>query len=139
MASFNKFNQFVEDLAHGVHNFSADTIRVALSDTAPGASDATLANITEITAQNGYSAGGPQTAISNSGQLSGTYTLDLTDVTITASGGTIGPFRYVIVYNDSQTSPADPLIGWYDYGSSITLNDGEQFTVDFEPTLLTLS
>jgi hypothetical protein len=133
MAAFNKFNAFVENLAEGVHDLQNDTLKIMLTDTAPSASNATASDITEITAQNGYAAGGAQATVSSSGQTSGTYKLVLDDVTITAGGGSIGPFRYAVLYNDTPTSPADPLIGWYDYGSSITLNDGEPLTVDFDP------
>jgi hypothetical protein len=134
VATFNKFHQFVEDRAHGVHDLENDTLKWLLSNTAPQASNAIKADITEITAQNGYSAGGPTVTISSSGQTSGTYKLVLADVVITASGGTIGPFRYAILYNDTPTTPADPLIGYYDYGSSITLNDTETFTLDCDAT-----
>lgn len=134
MATFNKFNQFSEDVAEKVHNLGADTLKVMLTNTAPVATNTVKANLTEITAQNGYSAGGTQATISSSAQTSGTYKLVLADVVFTASGGSIGPLRYVVLYNDTPTLPADPLIGWWDYGSSITLNDGETFTTDFDAT-----
>jgi hypothetical protein len=134
MASYNKFQQFVEDLAEKVHNLGADTLKVMLTNTAPVATNSIRGNLTEITAQNGYAAGGPTVSITSSAHTTGTYKLVLADVTITASGGTIGPFRYAVLYNDTPTSPADPLIAWWDYGSSITLADGEPFTVDFDPT-----
>lgn len=130
MAAFNKFNAFVENIAEKVHNLGADTLKVGLSNTAPVATNSVFANITEIAAGNGYTAGGTATTISSSSQTSGTYKLVVTDVVFTASGGTIGPFRYTVFYNDTPTSPADPLIGWHDYGSSITLNAGETFTWD---------
>lgn len=132
MATFNKFHKFVEDLAEKVHNLGSDTLKVALSNTAPSTANTVFANITEISAGNGYTAGGTAASITSSTQTSGTYKLVLGDVVFTASGGTIGPFRYVVLYNDTPTSPADPLIGWYDYGSSITLANGETFTVDFD-------
>ena len=134
MAAFNKFNAFVENLSEGVHNLQSDTLKIMLTNTAPSASNSVAADIAEITAGNGYTAGGSQATVSSSAQTSGTYKLVLDDVTITASGGSIGPFRYAVLYNDTPTSPADPLIGWYDYGSSITLNDGEPLTVDFDPS-----
>lgn len=145
MATFNKYNQFVEDLANKVHDLfgtagsGADTCKVMLSNTAPNAAThAVRADATEIGAGNGYSSGGA--SITNVGTRSGgTVTVAATDVTFTASGGTIGPFRYAIIYNDTPTSPADPLVGWYDYGASITLNDTETFTVDFGASLLTLA
>lgn len=141
MATFNKFNAFVENVAEKVHNLGADSLKVMLTNTAPVAGNSVKADLTEITAGNGYSAGGTAASISSSAQTSGTYKLVLADVVFTASGGTIGPFRYAVLYNDTPTSPADPLIGWWDYGSSVTLNDGETFTVDFDPTngVLTLA
>lgn len=141
MASFNKFNQFVEDVAEKVHNLGADTLKVLLTNTAPVATNAIKGNLTEISAGNGYSAGGTAATISSSAQTSGTYKLVLADVVYTASGGSVGPFRYAVLYNDTPTSPADPLIGWWDYGSSITLADTETFTVDFDGTtgVLTLA
>jgi hypothetical protein len=132
MATFNKFNAFVEHLAEKVHNLESDTLKVLLTNTAPVATNAVKADLTEISAGNGYTAGGTQATQSSSAQTSGTYKLVLADVVFTASGATIGPFRYAVLYNDTPTSPADPLIGYYDYGSSITLADTETFTVDFD-------
>lgn len=134
MASFNKFNSFVENEAEKVHDLGADTLKVLLTNTAPVASNTVKANLTEISAGNGYTAGGTAATISSSAQTSGTYKLVLADVTFTASGGSIGPLRYAVLYNDTPTSPADPLIGWWDYGSSITLADGESLLVDFDAT-----
>ena len=141
MAAFNKFNQFVEDLAEKVHNLGGDTIKVLLSNTAPVAGNSVKADLTEISAGNGYTAGGTQATIASSAQSGGTYKLVLSDVTFTAAAGAIGPFRYAVLYNDTPTAPADPLIGWYDYGSSITLTDGNSFLVDFDGTngVLTLN
>jgi hypothetical protein len=141
MASFNKYQQFVEDLGNKVHDIvgTNDTFKVLLSNTAPNAAThAVKADATEISSGNGYSAGGSDTQNDGS-ESSGTVTVTGVDVTITASGGSIGPFRYVILYNDTPTSPADPLIGWWDYGSSITLADGESFTIDFGASLFTLA
>lgn len=118
-------------MTEGVHDHSADTLKVLLTNTAPVATNSVKANLTEITAGNGYTAGGTQATVSSSAQTSGTYKLVLADVVFTASGGTIGPFQYAILYNDTPTSPADPLIGWWDYGSARTLQSGESFTVDF--------
>lgn len=130
MAAFNKFNQFVEDVAHQVHDLSSDTLRIMLTNTLPVAGNSIFADLVEIAAGSGYTAGGTQTTQASSGQTAGTYTLVLNDVVFTASGGSIGPFRYAVLYNDTPTSPADPLIGWWDYGVSITLLDGETFTWD---------
>lgn len=139
MASFVKINDFVERVAEKVHNLASDQLVIALSNTAPGSESSppaadgngVLANVTQITYTNLSSR---NITTSSSSQTSGTYKLVLTDLVLTASGGSVGPFRYVYIYNDTPTSPADPLIGYYDYGSSITLNDGETFTVDFDGT-----
>ena len=131
MATFNKVNVFTENLAEKVHNLGADTLKVALTNTAPTSASTVLADITQITAANGYSSGGTAATISTSAQSAGTYKLVLADVVFTASGGCIGPFRYAVLYNDTPTSPADPIIGYWDYGASVTLADGETFSVDF--------
>jgi hypothetical protein len=135
MATFNKFNQFVEDLAKKIHNLNSDALKVALTNTAPSASNAVFADITEITAQNGYAAGGAAATFTSGAQSSGTYKLVLADTTITASGGSFGPFRYVVLYNSTPSSPLKPLIGYYDYGASITITSGNSFTVDFDGAL----
>lgn len=132
MATFNKFNAFVEDLAEKVHNLGSDTLRILLTNSAPSASNSVKGDLTEISAGNGYTAGGTAATTSSSAQTSGTYKLVLADVVFTASGGSIGPFRYAVLYNDTSTS--DSLIGYWDYGSSITLATTETFTVDFDGT-----
>jgi len=129
MATFNKFNAFVENLAEKVHNLGSDTLTIALTNTAPSAANGVLADLTQI-AYTYCSARVP--SITSSTQTSGTYKLVLADLTLTASGGSVGPFRYVVLYNDTPTSPADPLIGWYDYASSITLLTGESLLIDFD-------
>ena len=138
MASFTKLNGFVEHLAEKVHNLGSDSLKVALSNTAPG-SEATpptgstaacvLANVTQISYTNCSTRA---ITTSASAQSSGTYKLTLTDLVLTASGGTVGPFRYVYIYNDTATN--DELIAYYDYGSSITLAAGETLTIDFDGT-----
>lgn len=132
MASANKFYQFVEDVGKKVHDLSADTLKVALTNTIPVNTNAVFTDLTEITAQNGYAAGGQEVTTTSYEQTTGTGKLILVDEVFTASGGSFGPFRYVVLYNDTPTSPADPLILWWDYGSAITLNNGETFTVDFD-------
>jgi hypothetical protein len=134
MATFNKFNAFVEHLAEGVHNLQSHTLKVMLTNTAPVATNSVRADLTEIAAGNGYTAGGTAASVTSSAQTSGTYKLVLGDVVFTASGGSIGPFRYAVLYNDTPTSPADPLIGWWDYGSALTLANGESITWDANPT-----
>jgi hypothetical protein len=131
MASFNKFNAFVEHLAEGTMNLASDDLAIVLTNTAPDAADSVFADLTEIAAGNGYTAGGEAVTVSSSGQTSGTYKLVLADLTVTASGGAIGPFRYFVLVDTTPTSPDKPLVGWWDYGSSITLADGEAITLDF--------
>lgn len=140
MPAFNKFQNFVEDLGNKVHDLvgTQDTLKVYLSNTAPNAAThAVKADLAEISAGNGYSAGGVD--IDNDGTESGgTLTVTGVDKVITAAGGSIGPFRYAVLYNDTPTSPADPLIGWWDYGSAITLLDGETLTIDAGASLFTV-
>lgn len=145
-AVYNKFQDFVEQLGLAKHDLSAagHVLKVYLSNTAPDAAlDAVKADLAEIAAGNGYTAGGVD--VQNTwAESTGTGTLSGTKVVITASGGTIGPFRYVALYNDTQTVPADPLVAWWDYGSALTLNDGESFSVKFNDsdttgTILTLA
>jgi hypothetical protein len=133
MATFNKFNSFSEALAEKVHNLGSDQLTVALTNSVPLATNTILANITEISYTNCSTRN--ITTVSSS-QTSGTYTLALTDLVLTASGGSVGPFRYVVVYNNTATN--DELIGWVDYGSSITLADTETLTIDFAASTLTL-
>jgi hypothetical protein len=139
MAAFVKFEAFSEHLSEKVHDLNADTLKVYLSNAAPDvAADAVKADMAEISAGAGYSAGGADTQNTTS-RTGGTTSVVGTDVTWTASAGDIGPFRYVVLYNDTPTSPADPLVGWWDYGSAITLNDGETFTTDFGASVLTVA
>ncbi len=134
MVAFNKFNQFVEDVAEKVHNLGADTFKVLLTLTAPVATNSVKGDLTEISAGSGYTAGGNSASITSSAQTSGTYKLVLADPTTWTSAGAFANFRYAVLYNDTPTSPADPLIGWWDYGSTVTLANGETFTVDFDGT-----
>lgn len=135
MATFNKVNDFVKNAVHNM-DLESDQIVVALSNTAPAseASDPSadgngvLANVTQISYTNLSSR---NVTTSSSTQTSGTYKLVLADITLTSSGGATGPFRYVYIYDDTVATPADALIGYYDYGSSLTLNDGDSLTVDF--------
>jgi len=134
VATFNKVDSFVEALAEKVHNLGADVLKVALTNTAPTAASTAWSTGTfpAPAAANGYTAGGNAPSITSSGQSGGIYKLVLADTVFTATAGGIGPFRYAILYN--STSAGKEIIGWYDYGSSITLNDTETLTVDFDAT-----
>jgi len=132
VAVFNKFNALTEDLAEKIHNLGLDTLKVMLTNTAPSAANSVKADITEISAGNGYTAGGTAVTITASSQTGGTYKLVGNDVVFTASGGSIGPLRYAVLYN--STPAAGNLIGWWDYGSALTLADGSTLTVDFSAT-----
>ena len=133
MAAFNKINAFVENVAEKVHNLGADALTLALTAAAnaPVASNSVLGDLTQISYTNLSSRA---LTTSSSSQSSGTYKLVIADITLSASGGSVAAFRYVVVYNDTPTSPADPLIGWYDYGSDLTLLNGESLLVDFDGT-----
>lgn len=133
MATYNKFQAFVEHVAEKVHNLGADALTIALTAaaSAPVATNSVLADLTQIAYTN-LSARVP--TISSSAQTTGTYKLTLADLVLTASGGAVAAFRYVVLYNDTPTSPADPLIGWWDYGSALTLADTETLTLDFDAT-----
>lgn len=136
MASFNKFNSFVAELAHGSHNLGANQLTVALSNSAPSAANTELSDISEINYTHLSSRNLTRTSSSQTG---GTYSLVLQDLTLTASGGSVGPFRYAVIYN--STTVDDLLIGWYDREDSVTLQDGESITLDFTEaqTLLEIS
>lgn len=119
------FNSFTEAVAEKVHNLGTDTLKVALTNTAPSASNTVLANITQIAGTGGYA---PVTAVqSGSSQSGGVYSLALGAVTFTASGADFASFRYVVLYNDTATN--DELIAWYDRGISYALPDGQSFTI----------
>ena len=133
MVAFNKYNSFVDELGKGSHNFSSNTLKAALTNTAPAATDTVWAAGTQIppTNTNGYTSGGNTLTGVTWTNSSGTSKLVITDTVFTASGGAIGPFQYVILYNSTATNK---LIGYYNYGSSISLADTETFTVDFDGT-----
>lgn len=136
MASYNKHNQFVEDMAEKVHNLQSDAITAYLTAAAnaPVATNSILTNLTQISYTNLSSR---VFSVTTAAQSSGTYTYLLADLTLTASGA-VATFRYAGYYNDTPTSPADPLIGWWDYGSDVTLASGETFTYDFTTSTFTL-
>lgn len=136
MATFNKINDFVENAVEAA-NLGSDQFVIALSNTAPGSESSNptadgngvLANVTQVSYTNLSSR---NITTTSSSQTSGVYKLVLSDITLTASGGTVGPFQYIYIYDDTVTSPADPLVCYYDYGSALTLNDGDTLTVDFD-------
>ena len=130
MATFTKFNPFVEAVAEKVHNLGSDTLKVMLTNTAPVAANAVKADLTEITAGNGYTAGGNTVTITTSSQTAGLYSLIGSDVTFGPMTGSVGPLRYAALYN--STPAAGNLIGFWDYGSSITLGSGDSLVVDFD-------
>ena len=134
MVAFNKVNSFSEALAEKVHNLGSDVLKVALVATAntPVNTNTQLSQIVQIAAGFGYTSGGTQATIASSAQTSGTYKLVLNDVTFTASGGPIATFQYVVLYNDTATNKE--LIGWYDYGTGLSITNGNSFTVDFDGT-----
>ena len=129
MATLNKFNSFVEALAEKKHNLGSDQLVVALTNTLPTAANTVLVDITEIDYTNLSSR---NITTTSSAQTAGTYKLVLEDLVLTASGA-VGPFQYIVIYNDTATN--DELIGWADYGSSISLASGETFTIDFDGSL----
>jgi hypothetical protein len=132
MATFNKTDQFVEDLAKGVHNLSTGQLKVALTNTAPVAGNATYAALTAPLPTTNLSGATPFNVTTTSCvQTTGTLKLVLVDLVLTATGA-VGPFRYIVLYNDTPSAPADPIIGWYDYASSISLANGDTFTIDFD-------
>lgn len=128
MATFNKFNSFVEAVAEKVHNLGSDSLKIALTNTVPVNTNTQLSNITEISYTN---LSARTVTTSASAQSSGTYKLTLTDLVLTASGA-VATFRYVVLYNDTATNKE--LIGWWDYGSAVTMANGETFTIDFDGT-----
>ena len=139
MATYNKFNAFKEHVAEKVHNLGSDQLVVALcaAANAPVATNSVLADLTQVSYTNLSSRNLTTLTSSQSG---GTYTLDLQDLTLSASGGSVATFRYVVIYNDTPTSPADPLICWFDYGSDVTLASGESLTITFNASgLLTIA
>lgn len=138
MAAANKFNCLVEDLAEKAHNLQSDTFKIALTNTAPVATQTTwnTSDHPAPAAANGYTSGGGTLTVSSSGQTSGAYAMVVNDSTFQASGGAIGPFRYVVMYNSTNANKA---MLWWDYGSSITLADTETLLFDVGASLINLS
>lgn len=151
MVAFNKFQTFVGDLGLKVHQLDTDNLFVLLTNTSPNAADNVVdtsvtpcvvkatSNGSEIAAGNGYVKKGKDVTGTYS-QAAGVGTLGGTDMVWTAAGGTIGPFRYAVLFNDTGGAAATrPVIGWWDYGSPITLNDGETLTFDIVTNLATIT
>ncbi len=136
---FNKFNCLAQDVGRGVHNLNADILKVALTNTPPVVTNAVLGDITQIGTGNGYPAGGGTVTGNTFIQTSGIGKLLASNMTFTATTGTMGPFRYAVLYN--STAAAKNLIGWWDYGSAVTLVDTDMFPITFDATagILTLS
>lgn len=134
MATYTKYQPFIEDVMEKVHNLGSDALKVVLSNTAQTNTWQLLSSVTQIANGNGYTTGGSATSQTSSAQTAGTYKLVLSDVVFTASGGSMATLRYAVLYNDTPTSPLDPLIASWDYGSGVTLATGESFTVDFDAT-----
>jgi hypothetical protein len=138
MASYVKFNTFVGDLGLKVHNLNTDTIKIYLTNTAPNtSSNAVKGDLAEISTGNGYS--GPISITNAYSQTSGTGSLTSVGSTVVTATGSVGPFRYIVLYNDTPASPLKPLIGYWDYGSSITMANTETFTITFGATVLTIT
>lgn len=129
MATFVKINSFVEKLAEKAFNLGSDTLTIALTNTAHTSTWSQLSELTQVAYTN---LSARALTISSSAQTNGTYKLVLADLVLTSTGGPTGPFRYVYIYDDTATN--DELIAYYDYGSSITLQDGDTFTIDFDGT-----
>ena len=134
MASGNKFQIYVQNVANGVHNFNTDVFKVCLTDVAPVATNTVFANITEIAAVNGYAAGGATVTLTSSSETAGTYKYIATcaNPTWTASGGAIAQFRYFVLYDTTPTVPLKPLVAWWDYGSEVNLANTQTFYVSFD-------
>ena len=134
MAAFVKFQPFVAALANGVHDLASDQMQVALTTHAntPVNTDADISDLTQIA----YTNLSAQTITTiSSTQTAGVYTLVLTDLVLTASGA-VATFRHVVIFN--QDAASDELVAWFDYGSDVTLADGETFTIDFGASLFEL-
>ena len=131
--TFVRTDKYIEDLHHGVHNFSADQLMIALSNQVPNVSTmAVLGDVTEVAYTNLQ--GNPdirELTVTGSEQVEGIYTLKLADVTLVASGGNVGPLQYVWVYNSSPVSPVNPLIAYLAYPEPTTIRDGEPFVLNF--------
>lgn len=125
-----KFNDYINQLHRAKHDWSTHTFKIMLTNAAPAVTNTIKADLTEIAAGNGYPAGGPTTTVTMA-MAAGVLSVSGAQATITASGGNIGPFRYAALYNDTATTPADALVSFIDYGSALTLADGDSLTIKF--------
>lgn len=132
MAAFNKFNSFAQYLGSGVIKNDTDQFKVYLTNTAPVATNSVKTDVPEIAAGGGYSAGGNICPVTSWGQSGGVGKLVLADPAIWTATGSVATFRYAVLYDDTPTSPADPLVGWWDYGAAVNLTSGETFAVDLD-------
>ena len=145
MATFVKFNKFLKQMGEGAYHLNTDALKFALTNTAPTPATDTVFLPGTLhpppAATNGYPSGGAPATGATWGETGGVATMsDATDITFTASGGDIGPFRYIILYDDTPTTPlVDPLIGYWDYGVNITLLNGETFTADVTTSLFSIT
>lgn len=135
MATYQKFNDYTEQVNRGTHNWASHTFKAVFCNTAPVSTNSVLADLTQIATAGGYTSGaggGVTLDTVTLTETTGTAKVTVADEVFTASGASVGPLRYVAIYND--TAASDNLVGFYDYGSSITLADGESLTIDFDPT-----
>lgn len=132
MAAANKFDIFALDMSNKIHNFGSDQLAILLTNTLPVRTNTVKANITDLATGSGYTAGGTNVTTTSNTQTSGTEKLIVQPVTITAAGGSIGPFQYVVLFN--KTTASGNLIFWYDYGTGLTITNGNGFTVNFDLT-----
>ena len=148
MATFNKFSDFVQQLLLGTHNLdlggtstgaTVAVMKAYLTTAIPSATNSVKADVVEMPpGQGNYSTGGADitNAVARTG---GTAIVTAVDVVWTGTGTGFGPFRYVVLYNDTPTSPADPLVGYYDYGSNVSVGASETFTLDFGTAVFNLA
>lgn len=133
MAAYQKFNQFIADVMNKQHDFSSDTFKLALTNTAPSVANTGIGDITQVANGNGYVTGGKEIVISDASQTAGTFSaVPNADVVFTATG-TVPPFRYVVLYNETSGR----LVSFYDRGAEVNMLDTETFTVDVGATLFT--
>lgn len=130
-SAYNKHNCFAADVCNGLHNLASGAYYVMLTNTAPVATNTVYSNLTDLSTANGYTAGGTAVSITSATQTSGTFKWLVAALTVVTATGSVGPFRYADLYLNANTKP---LVAWYDYGTSITLNSGDSFTVSFDQT-----